>query len=187
MKSEHNNKVFIATSLDGYIADKDGGIEWLDTFPEINTIDSGYESFTANIDALLMGRSTFEKVLSFDIPWPYTKPVFVASNSLTSLPKDLSEKVWIVNGPLNSMLKEIHNKGYNKLYIDGGRLIQNMLQEDLIDEMVITVIPILLGGGIPLFGELKNRLVFECKETNLYIDKIVQNLYIRRRNTSSKL
>ena len=65
-----SNKVFIATSIDGFIADEDGGIGWLDTIPEINTIDTGYADFIANIDALVMGRMTFEKVLSFGIDWP---------------------------------------------------------------------------------------------------------------------
>ena len=67
------NSVFIAPSLDGYIADKNGGIEWLDTFPEINQIDSGYEAFMTHIDALVMGKNTFQKVLSFGIEWPYYK------------------------------------------------------------------------------------------------------------------
>ncbi len=74
---KQKNSVFIATSIDGYIADRDGGIDWLDTIPKIKDIDSGYAAFTAEIDALLMGRITFETVLGFDIEWPYKKPVFV--------------------------------------------------------------------------------------------------------------
>ena len=181
VNSEYTNKVFIATSLDGYIADIHGGIDWLDTFPEINTVDSGYENFTSNVDALLMGRSTFEKVLSFNIPWPYSKPVFIASNTLTTLPKDLSSNVFLVSGSLVDILNNIHSKGYYNLYVDGGSLIQSMLREDLIDEMIITTIPVLLGDGISLFGNLDKNLVFECKETTLYLDKIVQNRFVRLR------
>jgi dihydrofolate reductase len=176
---ERKNKVFIATSLDGFIADKDGGIEWLDTFTEINEVDTGYEAFNSRIDALVMGRSSFETVLSFDIDWPYEKPVFVLSNSLTELPNELGASVQIVRGSLEKILRQIHDQGYYNLYIDGGKTIQSFLKEELIDEMVITIIPILLGSGIPLFGELSKQLKFKCIETTLFFDKVVQNRFVR--------
>ena len=179
---EKSNKVFIATSLDGFIADSTGGIEWLDTFPEINQIDTGYYTFTANIDALLMGRNTFETVLGFDIEWPYKKPVFVLSNSMTSIPEKYQGKVELVRGSLTEVMETIHQKGFGRLYIDGGKTIQSFLKEDLIDELVITVIPVLLGRGIPLFGELNQTLVFECKKTTLFVDKILQNQFVRKRD-----
>ena len=176
------NRVFIATSLDGFIADKDGGIEWLDTFSEINSIDSGYAAFTSSIDALVMGRVTFETVCGFDIDWPYHKTVFVVSNSTTKVPDKCKDKVRIVNGSNTEILKEIHSQGYNQLYIDGGKLIQSFSNEDLIDEMVITFIPVLLGDGHPLFSKLSKQLVFECVESKLFLDLIVQNHFIRKRD-----
>lgn len=177
------NKVFIATSLDGYIADKDGGIDWLDTFPEINNIDSGYHAFIADIDAMLMGRATFEKVLSFNVPWPYEIPVYVLSNSLKDIPPDYKDKVVIVNGKLEDVLEQIHQNGHYKLYIDGGKTIQSFLGENLIDEMIITVIPILLGSGIPLFGDLPTPVIFECRSSKIFLDKIVQNHFVRKINS----
>lgn len=174
------NKVFIATSLDGYIADENGEIDWLDTIPEINTIDTGYGTFTEDIDALVMGRVTFETVCGFDIDWPYQKPVFVVSTTLTEIPAELTGKVHLVKGTLKNIVEQIHQKGFHNLYIDGGGLIQSFLREDLIDEMVITVIPILLGGGHPLFGKLTTRLNFECQSTKLYINSVVQNHFVRR-------
>jgi dihydrofolate reductase len=173
--------VFIATSLDGFIADKDGGIGWLDSIPEINTIDTGYHAFMANIDALVMGRSTFETVCGFDIDWPYEKPVFVLSNTLTSIPEKAKGKAQIVNGPLTKVLASIREQGYHRLYIDGGSTIQGFLKEDLIDEMIITVIPILLGNGIPLFSEVPKPLMFECISSKVFLDKIVQNRFVRVR------
>lgn len=173
------NSVFIATSLDGFIADKDGGIKWLDTFPEINNIDTGYVAFMARIDALIIGRSTYETVLGFDIEWPYQKPVFVVSSSLKDVPKQLKGKVTIVQGSLTDILTHIHELGYHRLYIDGGRLIQSFLREDLLDEMIITVIPVILGSGIPLFAEQINQVVFKCVETKLYLDAVVQNHFVR--------
>ncbi|MEO1097162.1 MAG: dihydrofolate reductase family protein [Bacteroidota bacterium] len=175
------NHIFIATSLDGYIADKNGGIDFLDTFPDINTIDSGYAVFTADIDALVMGRTTFETVCSFDIDWPYEKPVFVLSTTLDSIPEKYEGKAHLIKGTLTEMLDQIHHRDYKRLYIDGGSTIQSFLKADLIDSMVITVIPVLLGDGVPLFGELPNSLKFECFESKVYLNKIVQNHFRRVR------
>jgi len=182
-KNKPVNKVFIATSMDGYIADRDGGIGWLDTIPEINTIDSGYDAFTSEIDAFVFGRVTFETVCSFDMDWFYTKPVFVVSNTLEEIPQKYKGKAFLIKGTVLEILAHIHQKGYYRLYIDGGGLIQNFLKEDMIDELVITTIPVLLGGGTPLFSSLSEQLHFECKRTTLYLDAIVQNHYVRKRQS----
>ncbi len=176
---EKRNKVFIATSLDGYIADKDGGIDWLHSVPNPDKIDMGYGEFIAQIDALVMGRKTFESVLSFGIDWPYHKPVFVLSNTLNNIPKKLENKAFLVKGEIKAVLGEIHKKGYPRLYIDGGKVIQGFLNEDLIDEMVITIIPILLGSGVPLFSDLTDKLEFECVSSRIFLEKIVQNHFKR--------
>lgn len=176
-----SNRVFIATSLDGFIADSNGKLDFLDTFPELNQIDSGYADFMSGIDAIVMGRTTFETVCGFDMDWPYQKPVFVLSNTLTEIPENARGKAELIRGNLPDILDSIHKKGYFQLYIDGGKTIQNFLQADLIDEITVTVIPILLGEGIPLFGPLPDRLVFECKRTTLFLDKIVQNHFERKK------
>ena len=181
MNKTARNKVFIATSLDGYIADKNGGIDWLHTIPNPDNIDMGYGEFTAQIDALVMGRTTFETVCGFDMDWPYQKPVFVLSNSMTDIPTEYAKNATLVKGSLKEVLEKIHDKGFHDLYIDGGKTIQGFLEEDLIDEMTITTIPYLLGGGIPLFSELSKRLDFECVETMLYLGKIVQSRFLRKR------
>ena len=175
------NSVFIATSLDGFIAGKNNELDWLSTFPEIDHIDTGFNDFTAGIDALLMGRTTFEVVAGFEGEWFYKKPVFVWSNSLTEVPKNLKNKAFIVKGSIKEVLSEVHNKGFHSLYIDGGKTIQSFLKEDLIDEMIITTIPVLLGSGIPLFGELPKQLVFECVKSTMFLDKVIQNHFIRAR------
>lgn len=178
---EKKNKVFIATSIDGYIADEKGQIDWLHSIPNPENIDMGYSAFMNEIDALVMGRSTFDIVCGFEIDWPYEKPVFVLSNSMISIPKEYEDKAILVKGALNEILDTIHSKGYNQLYIDGGKTIQSFLREDLIDEMVITVIPYILGGGIPLFGDLSNKLAFECVETKHYLHEVAQNHYVRNK------
>lgn len=175
------NKVFIATSIDGYIADRNGQIEWLHSIPNPDDNDMGYCEFMSGIDALIIGRNTFETVAGFDIPWPYKKPVFLLSNSLLEVPKTFKGKVELVNGDLNKVLANVHNKGYTNLYIDGGKTIQSFLKEDLIDDMIITVIPILLGTGVGLFSDLLKPLKFKCVKSQIYLNQIVQNHFERER------
>lgn len=113
------NSLFIATSLDGYIADKNGGIDWLHSIPNPDKDDMGYVQFTNRIDALVMGRTTFETVLGFDVDWPYDKPVFVLSNTLQEIPESHQGKASLVKGTLTEILDQIHEKGFSRLYIDG--------------------------------------------------------------------
>ena len=173
------NKVFIATSLDGYIADKNGQIEWLHQVPNPTSDDMGYAQFMSEIDALIMGRVTFETVLGFDIDWPYQKPVFVLSSTLNEVPKNLENNVFLMKGDLDEILEKIHSLGHQNLYIDGGTTIQHFLEKDLIDELIITRIPVILGGGTPLFGQLKKSLEFKCIDTKHYVNAIDQAIYRR--------
>ncbi len=175
------NSVFIATSLDGYIADKNGGIGWLHTIPNPNNNDMGYSEFTNRIDALVIGRITFETILGFDADWPYNKPVFVLSNTLKEIPESHKEKAFLIKGTLTEILDHIHKKGLYKLYIDGGTTIRNFLKADLIDEITLTTIPILLGGGASLFTELPNELNFELIESKTFLNQITQNHYKRKK------
>lgn len=174
------NLVFIAQSLDGYIADRNNGLEWLEMIPNPDRLDLGYKSFMERIDALVMGRNTFDTVCSFGIDWPYTKPVFVISNSMNEVPEKYQGKVELVKGSLSEILKSIHSKGYESLYIDGGKTIQSFLNEDLIDELIVTTIPILLGGGASLFGELHKEQKFELLESKVQLEHIVQSRYKRK-------
>ena len=177
---EKKNQIFIATSIDGCIADKNGGIDWLHSIPNPDEIDMGYGAFISQVDALVMGRTTFETVCGFDMDWPYQIPIFVLSNTLSEIPEKFKDKAELVKGTLKEILEKIHEKGCYNLYIDGGATIQGFLKEDLIDEMTITIIPTLLGGGIPLFSELPDRLNFECVDSKIYLDKVVQNHFIRK-------
>jgi dihydrofolate reductase len=174
-----SNIVYIATSLDGYIADKDGGLDWLFAIPNPDNSDFGYGDFIKRIDALVMGRKTFDTVCGFDCDWPYTKPVFVLSNTLKSIPKEYERKAELISGPLKEVVSTINEKGYKELYIDGGTTIQNFLKENLIDEMIITKVPTLLGGGTPLFGELSEHMNFEHVKTEVMLNSMVKSHYRR--------
>ncbi len=175
------NKVFIATSLDGYIADKEDKIDWLHAIPNPDHDDMGFNTFISSVDAIVMGRTTFETVLGFGIDWPYKIPVFVLSTTLSAVPDELVGKVQLVKGSIQEILKIIHDQGYHDLYIDGGTTIQGFLKEDLIDQLIISTIPVLLGGGSPLFGALDNTLAFEHVKASRFLDAIVQNEYRRKR------
>ena len=182
---EKKNSVYIATSLDGYIADKNGGIDWLDSIPFPENEDMGYVEFTKDIDAIVMGRNSFETVLGFDVDWPYEKPVFVLSNSLKEIPESHKDKAHLIKGTLPEILEQIHKKGYSQLYIDGGMTIQSFLKEDLIDEMIITIFPLLLGGGTPLFSELPKELEFDLVESKVYFNQLIQQHFRRNRKTKN--
>ncbi|WP_159064891.1 dihydrofolate reductase family protein [Thaumasiovibrio subtropicus] len=104
------------------------------------------------------------------------------SNSLTKVPEGYEDKVILVKGNIQSVLTSLHEQGLKRIYVDGGNVIQQCLAEDLIDELVIATIPVLLGKGIPLFGELAKPLAFEHQHTTKHIDAIVQNTYLRVRD-----
>ncbi|WP_421920108.1 dihydrofolate reductase family protein [Marinifilum sp.] len=175
------NLVFIAQSIDGYIANRKNELDWLDMIPNPNQLDLGYRSFIEKVDAIVMGHNTFNTVCSFDIDWPYIQPVFVISNSMRELPEKYQGKVELVNGKLSDILEMIHSKGFESLYIDGGKTIQSFLNEDRIDELIVSTLPILLGGGVPLFRDLIKEQEFELLESKVYLNNIVQNRYKRRR------
>jgi dihydrofolate reductase len=178
---KRRNIVFVAKSLDGFIADKNGGLVWLQSTPNPDQLDMGYEKFIGGVDAIVMGRNTFETVCGFDIEWPYSKPVFVMSRTLDSLPEKYQNNAALVKGTISEILNELEQKGYTSLYIDGGTTVQSFLKEDLIDEMIITTIPILLGGGVPLFSDLTGKLEFEHVESQVFLNEIVQDHYRRKR------
>jgi dihydrofolate reductase len=172
-----NNIVYIATSADGFIATKDGGIDWLMEIPNPDNSDYGFAEFMDSIDALVMGRKTYEKVLSFDCEWPYSKKVFVLSNSLRNVDPSLVEKAEVITGSLKDIVKRLNDNGYEKLYIDGGTTIQSFLNENLIDEMIITKVPVDLGEGIPLFKNNDHESKFKLESTETYGNGMIKNHY----------
>ncbi|TCD16431.1 dihydrofolate reductase family protein [Oricola cellulosilytica] len=170
-------KVFIACSLDGFIARENGDIDWLNRYPDTGD-DYGYASFMDTVDGLVMGRASYEGVLRFE-DWPYTKPVVVLSSSLddTSVPPRLRGKVRISNRTPRAIMQELAKEGWRAAYVDGGRLIQSFLAERLIGEMTITQIPVLLGRGRRLFGVVEQDIELFLEETRRYPAGFVQSRY----------
>lgn len=175
------NIVYIATSLDGYIARKDGNLDWLMEIPNPEKSDFGFSDFMQRIDGIIMGRNTFDLVLKFG-QWPYTKPVFVLSKTMKDIPVGLMDKAELIQGELNTIIEVLKNKGFENLYIDGGKTIQSFLKQDLIDELIITRIPIILGSGIPLFEEMDSELNLEHVETEILSNALVKSRYLRKKD-----
>jgi dihydrofolate reductase len=176
------NIVYIATSMDGYIADSQGGIDWLESVPAPPDDDLGWEDFICRVDALVMGRISFESVIGFDVGWPYPVPGIILSSTMKSAPKELADHVTFAQGSPEQIVSRAADLGYANLYIDGGKTIQRFLQADLIDELIVTEIPILLGGGIPLFGGLDQSLMFELVETKVLLNQLVKKHHKRKRD-----
>lgn len=171
--------VFIATSLDGYIAREDGSLDWLNEASARNPEggDYGYARFISDIDALVIGRSTFEQVLTFG-EWPYgSMPVVVLSRSLKTLPAYLPRTVSLSAEQPEQLVQRLTSTGYHHLYIDGGRTIQGFLAAGLVNEITITLIPVILGSGKPLFGTQAGDVRLELIRSLAYESGFVQNHY----------
>lgn len=175
------NFVYIATSLDGYIAGPDGELDWLMNFPNPEKSDFGFAKFIKKIDALVMGRKTFEKVVSFGGNWPYPKPVFVLTSTLRQIPEHLEGKVELVNGDLRAIVNDLNDRWFKNLYIDGGTTVQSFMQAGLVDELIISRIPILLGNGIPLFGKLNQPQMFELVKNEEFKNGITKTTYTKKK------
>lgn len=170
--------VYIGTSLDGFIARKDGDIDWLVRFEE--PVRDDYAEFISTIDAVVMGRGTFEKVLTFP-SWPYEQKVFVLSTRLKQLPDHLKGKAAVLSMKPREVLAYLSSEGFSNIYVDGGKVIQGFLNEDCIDELIITKVPVLIGSGIPLFGGLDHDIQFEHVRTKAFSNGLVKSHYERIR------
>jgi len=167
--------VFIATSLDDYIARENGALDWL---PPGHGEPHGYDEFIATVDAIVIGRKTFETVLAFDA-WPYgKKPVVVLSTRASELKAPDGAVCDMMCGAPTEIVARLTQRGMQHLYIDGGITIQGFLRAGLIQRLTITRIPVLLGSGIPLFGPLAHDIRLQHVTTRSYPSGMVQSEYV---------
>ena len=171
--------VYIGTSLDGFIAKKDGNIDWLTQYANDDAIHA-YEEFMNGIDAIVLGMGTFEKILTFP-SWPYEKKAFVLSTTLKELPDTLKDKADLLSMKPKELLSYLSGMGFSSVYVDGGNVIQGFLKEDLIDDLIISKVPVMIGNGIPLFGFLSADLKFKHMRTDTQSNGLVRSYYIRER------
>ena len=165
--------VFIGSSIDEYIATKTGDVEWLMEFNSDNE-EYGYDQFIASVDTLVMGRHSYEKVSSFD-EWPYYgKRVIVLSKTLDSV----CNKAELFKGSIPELMTKLNSEEVRHIYVDGGKTISNFLNLNLIDEVILTIVPVFLGMGIPLFNEFSHKIVCSLQSVKSYPSGIVQLHYL---------
>lgn len=174
---------FIATSMDGFIARTDGSLDWLTHGEEGDTDRSGYTEFFDSVDALVMGRNTFETVLTFGV-WPYENRRMVVMSrrpEAVTVPSELQDRVEVSSADPASILALLERDSIRHVYVDGGLVIQSFLAAGLIDDVIVTRIPVLIGEGIPLFGPLPEDQPLEHVETRVIslaaVHGIVQSHY----------
>jgi dihydrofolate reductase len=165
--------VFIGTSVDGFMARLNGDLDFL---PAGGGEPHGYREFMETVDALLIGRKTYETVLAFET-WPYAeKPVYVLSTRpLAPAPPDAV--VEHMSGDPAEIVSQLETRGIKHVYVDGGITIQGFLQAGLIQRLIITRVPVLIGDGVSLFGPLPHDVRLEHVATRDYPSGLVQTEY----------
>lgn len=165
--------VFVGTSLDGFIARANGDLDFL---PPGGGEPHGYDEFMATVDALVIGRKTYDTVLSFQA-WPYSeKPVFVLSTKKLA-PAPPGARVEHVSGAPTEVVAQLSSRGIQHIYVDGGVTIQGFLRAGLIQRLIITRVPVLIGSGIPLFGAISHDIRLKHVTTRQYASGLVQSEY----------
>ena len=165
--------VFIGTSLDGFIARANGDLDFL---PPGGGEPHGYAEFMATVDALVIGRKTFDTVLSFD-KWPYGETPVVVLSTRPLAPAPPGAVVERMSGTPAKILSQLAARGIRHIYVDGGITIQRFLQDGLIQRLVITRVPVLIGTGIPLFGPIPRDIALRHVGTRQYASGLVQSEY----------
>lgn len=179
--------VYIATSLDGFVARKNHQIDWLNKQPVAGE-DHGFDDFLDGVDGIVMGRGSYETVLGFG-NWPYKKPVRVMSRTISQndIPADLQEKVCITTLDPHDLMLSLAEEGWSRAYIDGGKVVQSFIECGLIDDIVLTLVPILIGDGIRLFGNTKTDIDLELLDVKSFESGLAQIRYrLKTRESMAK-
>jgi len=167
--------LYIAISLEGFIAKPDGNLEWLTSFPTpSNGDDYGYSELLKNIETTIMGRKTYEEVLNFGIEWPYKglHSYIVSSNQNLEIK---SPDTYLLNQNISDFITKLKNKSKKNIWIiGGGQLVTNFLKLELIDKMILTIIPKILGDGIPLFFNNGHESAWKLNENKSFNTGVVQ-------------
>lgn len=166
--------VFVGTSLDGFLARPNGNLDFL---PPGGGEEHGYAEFLATVDTIVIGRNTYDKILTFD-EWPYgDKPVIVLSTRPID-PPPAGVSVERMEGSPADIATRLAARGARHLYVDGGITIQRFLKGGLIQRVTITRVPVLIGEGIPLFGALRHDIKLRHVETRQYATGLVKSEYV---------
>ena len=144
--------------------------------PEEGGEDYGYQAFMNSVDAIVMGRNTYELVLTFG-GWHYSKPVVVLSTRGVNIAPELASKVLQTAGSPRDVLAFCETRGWTSLYVDGGVTIQRFLAAGLLDRLIVTRVPVIIGSGLPLFGAVPADVKLTHVQTRAYESGLVQSQY----------
>jgi len=171
--------VFIATSLDGFIARPNGALDWLPgSDGQTSKEDYGYREFFDSIDTLVIGRKTYTLATSFP-EWPYAgKRVMVLSSRFPATGNVLGANVEGVCATPRELMQRLHAEGSRHVYVDGGTTIQGFMRAGLVQALTLTRIPVLLGTGIPLFGPVEQDIRLRHLSTRSFPNGFVQSRYL---------
>lgn len=177
--------VYIATSADGYIATPDGGVDWLHTAgnleADMGSDDMGFNAFIDSVDCMIMGRKCMEVISNMNLTpeqWPYGDiRIVVLSTTVKEPPENLRGKVEMYSGDIRDLMLKLKSGAFKHAYIDGGSTITSFINLKLIDEMIITKVPVLLGEGIPLFGKINRRVKLGNARATAFQNDFVQVKY----------
>jgi len=176
VKNQRKIILYIAQSLDGYIARENGDISWLSSVDRCNE-DYGYSDFIKTIDTVFMGRRTYEKILTFGVEFPHKdKNCYVLSKRRVGA----DENVQFINGNIVTLISKIKTQQGKDIFLDGGSEVVELFRvNDLIDEYVISIIPILLGKGIRLFSDTESENNLRLVKSEVFDSGLVQLRYER--------
>ena len=184
--------IFIAPSVDGYIATEDDGVNWLETVGKaiseeeassdlMKHFNMSMPNYMKDVDCMIIGRKLMEVLSSFNLTpeqWPYgdTK-IIVLSNTMKEPSVNLKDRVEMYYGPIRELITKLEKEGYKHAYVDGGTTITTFLNLELINEMTLTLAPVLLGSGIPLFGKLLKQISLEDAQATAFPNNFIEIKY----------
>ncbi|HKV51038.1 MAG TPA: dihydrofolate reductase family protein [Gemmatimonadaceae bacterium] len=165
--------VFVGVSVDGFMARRDGRFDFL---PADGGEEHGYTAFISSVDAVVMGRGTFDTVLGMD-RWPFRQPVIVLTTRACDAALPPNAAIEFMSGDPAGVVARLAARGMRHLYVDGGITIQRFLDAGLIDRATITRVPVIIGDGIPLFGRTNRDIRLRHVETRTYGSGLVTTEY----------
>jgi dihydrofolate reductase len=173
-------RLFIATSLDGFIARENGSLDWLVNIPNPSQTDHGYNEMIENTDVIVMGRKTYDEILGFGIDWPYENcKTFVVTGKLGFVPS--TGNTFVLNKIDSGTIDFLKNQSSKNIWLSGGgSLVTQFLNLNLIDEMTISIVPLILGKGIRLFPGEPVETLFETVKAELFDTGIVNVGYRKK-------
>lgn len=168
-------KLYIAASIDGYIAGNDGDLDWLMKYPITSEINYGYDDFYQSVDTVIVGGQTYRDILNMDFIWPYKdKTTYV----ITHNPADSKENIHFISDNIIETISRLQkDEGKDIWLVGGGILVTMLLNQDMIDEMIITTIPVILGNGVPLFPATPKESQWNLTGSNTYSNGVIQTIY----------